>query len=345
MRLGWLLYVFRCLMKGRNQWDSGVLSDTVGSSTLTKSTPDSLHPTPLGSAVSTPQFSGPARHHLDLCSEPCPSACLSSSHSLPPSLPPSSLRSSQFLTDTSCSLCSPLTISFSSLISKSASPIHLVNQLLSPFCTHCPISWLTLPVLGPQTPTAPLLDFLLSLSGHLLPSAFQSTFSHLLIALAGGQGINALRCPDLQHMQIAGFYSKDSKRCLLDRQSIMPFTELLLSVQSMQVLSNEISHNFFQMLRVIPFPLLRFSKMATVWAKKFQKIQPQADIQCGKFKSKYKRVISSWKQGLIMRSVRQHQYWKVLPAWPIIQALLKTSPRLTIAISSYRLMPFATAEL
>lgn len=146
-------------------------------------------------------------------------------------------------------------------------------------------------------------------------------------------------------MQIAGVFSKDSNRCLLDRKSIMPLTEFLLSVQSIEVLSDEISHNFFQMLSVIPFPLLWFSKMATVWAKKFQKIQPEADIQCGKFKSKYKRVISSWKQGLIMRSVRQHQYWKALPAWPIIQALLKTSPRLTIAISSYRLMPFATAEL
>lgn len=83
-----------------------------------------------------------------------------------PSLPPSSLRSSQFLTDMSCSHCLPLTISFSSLISKSASPTPLVNQLLSPFCTHCPVSWFTLPVLGPQAltasspPLAPLLDFL-----------------------------------------------------------------------------------------------------------------------------------------------------------------------------------------
>lgn len=46
-----------------------------------------------------------------------------------------------------------------------------------------------------------------------------------------------------------------------------------------------------------------------------------------------------------MRSVRQHQYWNVLPAWLIMQALLKPSPRLTSGISSYRLMLFATAEL
>lgn len=70
-------------------------------------------------SVFSSQSSGPARPHLGLYSEPCSPACLSSSHS---SLPPSSLRSSQFLTDMSCSHCLPLTISFSSLISKSASP-------------------------------------------------------------------------------------------------------------------------------------------------------------------------------------------------------------------------------
>lgn len=94
------------------------------------------------------------------------SPCLSLLKSFPPCLPPSSLRSSQFLTDMSCSCCLPLTISFSGLISKYASPTPLVNHLLSTFCTHCPVSWLTLPVLGLQGPTtsfllsAPLLDFL-----------------------------------------------------------------------------------------------------------------------------------------------------------------------------------------
>lgn len=42
--------------------------------------------------------------------------------------------------------------------------------------------------------------------------------------------------------------------------------------------------------------------MAAVWAKKFQKIQPEADIQCGKLQSKYEKVISNWKQGLQMRT-------------------------------------------
>lgn len=79
----------------------------------------------------------------------------------------------------------------------------------------------------------------------------------------------------------------------LFKESIMSLTELVLSVQSMEVLSTENLHNFFQMLNVIPFPLLRFSKMATVRAKKFQKVQPEADIQCGKFQSKYEKVISN----------------------------------------------------
>lgn len=104
-------------------------------------------------------------------------------------------------------------------------------------------------------------------------------------------------------MQTTGFFSKlskiwtdfhqDDKRCLLDRKSIISLTEFVLSVQSMDVLSNESSHNFFRMLNVIPFPLLWFSKMAAVWAKKFQKIQPEADIQCGKLQSKYEKVISN----------------------------------------------------
>jgi len=82
-------------------------------------------------------------------------------------------------------------------------------------------------------------------------------------------------------MQPARFFSKLSKlwtefpqvntRCLLDREFVTSLAEFVLSVQSMEVLSNESSHNFFQMLNVIPFPLLWFSKMATVWAKKFQK--------------------------------------------------------------------------
>lgn len=70
-------------------------------------------------------------------------------------------------------------------------------------------------------------------------------------------------------------------------------TGFVLSVLSMEVLSNESSLNIFQMLNVIRFPLLRFSKMATVWAKKFQKNQPEADIQCGKFQSKHEKVISN----------------------------------------------------
>lgn len=73
----------------------------------------------------------------------------------------------------------------------------------------------------------------------------------------------------------------------------MSLTEFMLSLQSMEVLSNESLHNFFQMLHVIPFPSLWFSKVATVRAKKFQKIQPEADIQCGKFQSKYEKVISN----------------------------------------------------
>lgn len=64
---------------------------------------------------------------------------------------------------------------------------------------------------------------------------------------------------------------QDDKRYLLDRESVMSLTGFVLSVQSMEVLSNESSLNIFQMLNVIHFPLLWFSKMATVWAKNFQK--------------------------------------------------------------------------
>jgi len=71
----------------------------------------------------------------------------------------------------------------------------------------------------------------------------------------------------------------------------MSLTEFVLSLQSVEVLSNESPHNFFQMFNVIP--LLWFSKVATVQDKKFQKIQPEADIQCGKFLSKYERLMSN----------------------------------------------------
>lgn len=203
---------------------------------MTKSTSDSLHPTPLGSAVSTPQFSGPARHHFGLCSEPCLSACLSSGHFLPPSFFPYLLSQVQSVLDRHV-LFPLLTINdllfqpdqqicFSRLPcqSSSFSFLHSLSHFLVDIASP-----------GPQSPHCffPPPQLLcrischssdcLSLSGHLLPSAFQSAFSHLLTPLRGGQRINVLRCPDLQYMQIAGFYSKDSNSGLLDRESIMPF--------------------------------------------------------------------------------------------------------------------------
>lgn len=164
--------------------------------------------------------------------------------SLPLSLSLSLLMSSQFLTDTSCSHCLPLMISSSSLTSKSASPtllsisFFLLSALVATFLGwHCQSWFPKLPVLLPSPQLLCWISWhfpdCLSLSGHLLPSALQSAFSHLLTPLTGGQGINVLRCPDLQHAPIAGFYSKDSNRCLLDRESIMPFTEFLLLMQSM----------------------------------------------------------------------------------------------------------------
>lgn len=126
--------------------------------------------TPPHQAVQCPLLSFLALqdiHHLGLCSEPCPSACLSSNHFLPPSLPLSLPSHVQSVLDRHI-LFSLLAIN--DLLFQPDQQIcfsyPLVNQLLSPFCTRCHISWLTLPVLVPQAPSAsslpstPLLDFL-----------------------------------------------------------------------------------------------------------------------------------------------------------------------------------------
>lgn len=173
----------------------------------------------LWGAVSTPQFSHPSflalqdltsASALSLVPQPvCPQVV--------PTLPPL-LASRQPLTDTSCSHRLPLAISFPSLISKSASPTPpcLVSQLLSPFCTHCPISWLTLPVLGPQastafTPPSQLLCWISCCS----PNCFFWSPPTLCISISclpptdtthRWIGNKVLRCPDLQHMQTAGVF-------------------------------------------------------------------------------------------------------------------------------------------
>lgn len=114
----------------------------------------------LHSSFSHP-FSGPVRPHLGLCSEPCPPARLSSSCSQPPG-------SSQSLTDTSCSHCLPLAISFPSLISKSASPtplplsvsFFLLSALTDHFLGLLCQSWAPKPpLLPPYLPPHPPSSF------------------------------------------------------------------------------------------------------------------------------------------------------------------------------------------
>lgn len=220
-------------MKGRNQWDSGVLSDIVGS----------LHSVQR-------HFWLPASYPIRQCSVhssvfwPCKtspwpllwalSVCLSVLKSFPPSLPPSSLRSSQFLTDMSCSL-SPLTISFSSLITNLlllpalSISFFLLSALIVPFLGwHCQ-SWAPKPPHFFFPPSAPLLGFL--------------PFPRLLVLIGSPPAlcisINFVPPTDTTHRRTRNkypelsrspahancnvFYSKDSNGCLPDRESIMPF--------------------------------------------------------------------------------------------------------------------------
>lgn len=149
----------------------GALSVIVVSSPLSKSTPGSLHPTPLRqsslqSLVFSSEFSGPARPHLGLCSEPCPPACLSSSRSHPPSPPGFQSAPDRHV------LFPPL--SLSDLLSQPdqqtrfSHPPCPVSQLLSPFCTCCPVSWFLNcqsqapkpPLLPPHLPPPPFLYLL-----------------------------------------------------------------------------------------------------------------------------------------------------------------------------------------
>lgn len=151
------------------------------------------------SSVCSSQFSGSARPPLSLCSEPGPPACLSSSHSCSsPLLGPASPWQT-CLVPTAYHQQSPLPPWSKSLLLPAPC---LVSQLFSLFCSHCLVSWLTLVVLDPKSPLlSPCSQQLcwiscfspncLSLSGHLLASVFQLTFSHPLTPPTGGRGIKS----------------------------------------------------------------------------------------------------------------------------------------------------------
>lgn len=171
----------------------------------------SPYPIQLGEAVSTPQISHPSLlalqslfwvHALSLVPQP---VC---QQVIPTLLP--RLASSHFLTDMSCSHHLPLAISFPSPLRKSVSPHpphppSLPCQPHSfPFLHSLSSVLVNIPRPGPlslccfSSLSFSLSQFLyripwgsspkcLSLSAHLLPSAFQSTFSRLLTPLTGGQ--------------------------------------------------------------------------------------------------------------------------------------------------------------
>lgn len=170
----------------------------------------------LHSSVFSSQFSGFARPPLSLCSEPGPPAYLSSSHPYSsPLLGPTSPWQT-CLVPTAYHQQSPLPPWSKTLLLPAPC---LVSQLFSPFYAHCPVSWLTLVVLDPKFPLlAPRFQQLcwisclspncLSLSGHLLASVFQLTFSHLLTPLTGGKGIKSQGAQISSTCKLQGFFFK-----------------------------------------------------------------------------------------------------------------------------------------